>query len=282
MSKDEKFKLDDDIASMLGFDSEFESKEAFKTAHEEKFIIIKNIDGNKEILDPIFGKLKGSVETKLKSTFKKLGVEFEADEIKGKKLEEIIELGAERVETNHTAKFDDFKTSFEGDGKEEIEKLQGQLLTKDKEHKARYEEIQGLNTDLKDAIENKDKDHATSLKQRDLDLFTRQAFDKVTWAKESDSFDLKLTGFKAQFADKYTLDLDDERNLLITDKEGKQIKNPEKVGEFEGIDTILEREAKEAGLLKINKNGGQQTLKSNGMTVSDDNATTRHITLGNR
>lgn len=283
MSKeDEKFELSKEISEMLGFDSEFESKDAFKTKFEEKFIAIKNIDGNKEILDPIFGKLKGSVETKLKSSFKKLGIEFESDDIKGKKLEEIIELGVERVETAHTTKFDEFKNSFEGDGKEEIEKLQKTREDENTAWKLKYGELEGLRNDLKTELENSNTKHTTDLKQRDLDLLNDKAYGSIKWARDSEGFDLKFIGFKANMKEKYGLELDDDKNLIPTDKEGKRITSADKVGEFEKWEAILEKEAKEANILKINPKGGKPFQANGNLTLSDDDKPVRHITMSNR
>ncbi len=258
MAEEKKFELAPELSEMLGLDSEFDSKDAMKKAFEEKFIAIKNIKDNSEIVNSLYGKVLGTAQTKLKASYKALGVEFEDGEIKDKKFEEIIDIATPKIEAMQTKKFDDFKATYEGDDKVEIEKMQAKLTAQDETWKTKYSDLEGLHTDLKGKFETQVTDFKADLKNRDLGLAKRKGLDGIKWAKDTESFDLKYKGFQSQFDEKYNLDLDaeDPSKVIITNKEGSRIIDDTKVSEFASYESVLEKEAKEAKLLKINDKGG--------------------------
>lgn len=195
----------------------------FKRGFSEKFFTEKDITSNKKLTGIATGFLSGKLTTKLKRDYK-----LEATDIEGKTIEEILDIVARKTETEK----EELKkqVSDPGEGLKELqaqfEKVKGQL---DQEKQAK--------ADLKKALEEKDKEYTTKELNRKKNEAFEDILGKVRKGEEGKRKPLIALSeeqeffYKNKLKDTFELDFEDGK-VILTDKEGKKIPNPNKAGEF--------------------------------------------------
>ena len=207
-------------------------------------------------LRPLFflsGKKIGSLTTKIKQ----LG-EFEAKEIEGAKIEDLLTKFAEKK----NAQIEEWKSK----GKEGNDKKLTDLIAElDKEKLSKSE--------LKKALEEKETYIQTKESEFGNTFKTYKINDKVGKIKSSlpfiDDFSKKevlKTGFEALVNSKYKFDLNDKDEVEVFMADGSHIKNPKKAGEFLKPEEVLLMEAEAQGLIKKNNATNEKKI----IFVADD------------
>lgn len=246
----DEFKIPTELSDFMGVKGD--SLDDFKSAFEKKFIKIDAIDDNKEIVNRIYGDRIGSVETKAKSLLKKAGVEFSEEDLKDKKVEDIMELGFGKLSTTHEDALKALKDSAGKTDSEAMTELQGKYETLVTSSKKDFDELNGLHGDLKTAHDKLKTDSATEKTTWQKNSQLGDIDKSIDWATETEFFKERKQSFMGDFAGKYNTKLSDEGNILITDKEGNRIKNEDKAGEHMTYTDMLKKEAVEAKLIKTN------------------------------
>jgi hypothetical protein len=221
-----------------------EFKDKFKTKFLSKDEIFDDEDVKKKLDDEkakLTGKIAGSIATVGKRVF---GLTNE--EIKDKKWEEIIEMGANK-------------------SKSRIEELEGGMSSEDikKEYESKIEKISKSANDYKTALETlqgtyeKEKgDFEGKLKGLKTGNLLEGAKTKLM-PKLKEMTPAEKLGWDAKI-NSLLIDYDEKDNPVIKDKEGKRLQNPNKAGSFLTIDEALEQSAVELDLIKKNNGGGQK------------------------
>lgn len=243
-----------ELAAAVGVDVEDENSltvEDFTAKVSEKYILKEAALKDETLRSQMVGKTLGAATTKAAQI---LGLK--ASEYEGKKIEEVIELGASKLTSEiEKLKADGGKTT---DKKvEELTKKLGEL-----EGVIQMKES-GLTT-LQTQLDEVTKTSAQKLK--DYKLIDKKTKVLSSLAdKFSDEFnknELVKTGFNSYFDNEYVLDLDEKEEAIIVKrkKDGSLVQSKSKAGHAATFEEILLAEAEAKSILKKNNGGTQSTV----------------------
>lgn len=249
-----------DLAAAVGVDIEDENAitvEDFTAKVSEKYILREAALKDETLRGQMVGKVLGAATTKAAQI---LGLK--ASDIEGKKIEEVIELGATNLKTElERLKADGGKPT---DKKvEELTKklgeLEGVIKIKD----------DGLTT-LQSQLDEVTKTSTQKLKDYKLNDKKTKVLSSLA-DKFSDEYvknDLVKTGFNSYFDNEYLLDLDDkEENIVVKrKKDGSLVQSKTKAGHAATFEEILLSEAESKGIIKKNNGGTQKVVTKTGAT----------------
>lgn len=252
-----------ELIEYLGFDaSKITDIESFKKEFEPEagkpvFIRADKVE-HSHVYPNIAGKLLGSIQTKVKSIAKKYGVDFDPEELKDKKVEDIFELSAEKIAGSHKAIIDELNEKV-GKGNDERVK---EWETKYQKLESKYNDTKSLAEKIGSEFEGFKGTAAQQLKNYKLDIVKKDIFGKAK-IKQNAS-ELELLGFKTKFAEKYDLDLDENENVFIKDrKTGTRIQSKTKASDFADPVEVINEFVVEIGLHEKNPAGGKTVFNPN-------------------
>jgi len=228
-----------EIAKYL-FDAEqsFETIDAFKDALNARFVSREVAAEDEEIKNKVTGKVLGALETKMKREFG-----LTEEEVRGKKVSELIELAGVRVKSNVEALTAELEAAKKGsNGTEEIAKLQSDLNAAKLRAKENEDLATANATKLEEATNIFAKEKGGILVGYKLE----QIKASIPWAESANEYTRK--GFDFAIKENYIFE-EENGELIVTDKTGNRIQNEKKTG-FIKPDELLKSEADKAGLLK--------------------------------
>lgn len=201
------------------------------------------------LINAKMGAVKGATERKMKRALEPLGFD-----VTGKRfddLSEMLDQVPEKVkELSSAEKPDDAKYK-------ELEQARDN-------YKARVEELKQQNTDWEQKYKDAQQTHQQYVSNQTLTGKVEQAWKGIAFSDQAN--ELTITGFKTKLNEKYNIRLPQEGEeskdgLIIEDKETKKRVNDG--SSIISYKDLLEREAKEAGLLKLAgaDNGGKKTIE---------------------
>lgn len=200
------------------------------------------------------GKVTGSITNVARKAFDFAGVTLADDEIKGKKAEDIIKLGAERAKAVYEEKLSELTTLKSSSGNEELikkfEKEKDSLTKKLQEKETLLSETMNQFEGFKNEVVSKERKSKIG-----------STFDKSLSEVKLDPTisSLTLRGFKDSINDKYIIDIEEDESVVVKDKKsGEKITNKAKAGTFMSLKDILEKEATEAGIILKSPHAGKQ------------------------
>ncbi len=221
--------------------------EEVRTARDTKFIGRAVVMEDDEFIKKATGKVTGSIQTALNRGFKDLEIEFAPEEIKGKKIEEVIALGIEKAKNS----FSEIKEKSKAGNDVKLTAAE----KKADEYKLRAKENEDALNATKGQLEQKEKEFSNQLKTFKLNHRLSEIKGKIPYSDTADDF--KKKGFDMVFSENYKVDLDEKDEIILTDAEGKRIPTASKAG-FYGFEDVYKQELEKAGMLKKN---GQTTEK---------------------
>lgn len=234
---------------------EVESIDQLKQKFEENFgrkeLIKAELAKDESFIAPIIGKRFGSLDTKIRQYAKDdLGLEFDAGELKDKKVEEVLDLTIKKAKTKFESEIAELKKNIVSDPSE---------LTKEWEQKVKI--LQSENENWKSQAEKANQEFETfknTLAQRQreekLNHSLESAFKSVKFAPEVS--ELTIEGFKSKILGEVKFDFDEKENFSIFDKEGKTIFRPNKNGVPYTPEDYIKDKALEHKILQVNGGGG--------------------------
>lgn len=229
-----------DILEALDLGDDVTTLDQLKEKHSKKFVTLSSAHENEEIKSKVVGKVLGSLTTHAKKAF-----DLTPDEIKDKKLEEVLEIASSKYKN----KFTELETSSKKGKDELVIDLEAKL--------EKYK---------KDALEFKSAaDLASKALQEKEGLFEQEKkgwkrnslFDTVKKDLEkeliSDIDPLKLKGFNSEIAEKYIFEVDETGEALaVYNKDKTRVQDPKKLGSFLSPKDLLIQEASKNKLIKMN------------------------------
>jgi hypothetical protein len=237
------------VKSLLGLEGEITSEEQFREAVTKRFVPRSTAFDDEEIRTKATGKITAITARKLANSF-----DVSEDEIKDKKIEDVIEY----VATKQKSKYEQLET--------ESKKGTDQAVL---DWQTKYEKAKKEANEYKSSVDNFEK----TLKQKETEFISKEKGWKLnsvfSSAKEKVSSDfhgqvkeLEVIGFEKKIADTYQFDLGENDEVLIYNrKDNSRVQDPNKMGSFMTLETLLKNEANIAGLLKKNDGGGQGAKK---------------------
>lgn len=198
-------------------------QDEFKKGFTEKFFTEKDITSNKKLTAIATGFLSGKLTTKLKRDYK-----LESSEIEGKSIEEIIDLTIQKSESEK----EELKKQITDPG-EGLKEIQAQL----EKTKAQLDQEKEAKKLALKALEDKDKEYNTKELNRKKEEAFEDILGRVRKGEEGKRKPLIALSeeqeffYKNKLKDSFELDFEDGK-VILTDKEGKKVPNPNKAGEF--------------------------------------------------
>jgi len=238
-----------DIFQLIGIENA-ETLDEVKAHVEKTFIpvgLIQEDERIKKHVSKVIGKRIGEAETKIGIASKKFGIELAEG-----KFEDLVEGFTTALELKHkeladaVGKGDDAKVA---ELQKQVDKLTKTITEKD-----------GFLTNAlteKEKVEQEFTGFKTSLVKNEL---TTKAWSSLPWSDTAD--DLKKKGFQAVIADKYEVRLpqdgeDTKDGLVVVNKATNE--RPKTAVGFVPYAELLQKEAQEAGVLKVGGHANKQT-----------------------
>lgn len=243
-----------ELLKKLGYEGDPESQQEIESFLSKEIIharIAQEHPAVKELLVrervKTEGKIKGSAETAIKRTFRdQFGVDLSDDELQDMKLDDLLGEASARIKD----KISSLEAQKGGASAEEIDKLQKEI---DK-YKGKLSEQQGLFEKTRQQLEEKEKEFAGFR----TNLTKSQRVDKAWEAVKLVDDRYKVKGFRAEFAEKYQVELAEEGDnskdgLIIKDAQGNRVTMG---NDYATLAELLAKEASEAGVLKKSEPAG--------------------------
>lgn len=228
-----------DLLDTLGIEAE--SIEDFKSNFQTKFIPKAQAWEDDEVRSKATGAITHGINQFAK---KKLGLS--PDEIKGKKYEDVLEHGFLKFQ-------------------QEIEELKAQgsasndtVITelKDKLEKASktINDYKGQVETTKQQAESLAIEWAGKVKSLKVNTVLNEAKGKVS-GKLKEMNEAERYYFEHKLKDTFSVDFDENDNVIVLDKAGKRLANPNKIGEFLSVEDAIEQVAISEKYVKMNNSG---------------------------
>lgn len=227
---------------------EFESLDTFKEELSKRYVSREVAADDEEIRNKVTGKTLGTLETKFKRQFG-----LTEEEVKGKKLSELFEI----AENKQKGLIEDLQAQIKQPGQtpEEVKELKAQL----EEAKKRSKEQESLAGELSKKLQETESEFNNRVNKYMADTELSKIKSSIPWADSANQYAKK--GFEIDIAEKYNFVLSDGK-LIVTDKEGNQVKNEKGTG-YMSPEELLQFEANKAGLVKKAGEAGSKTVATN-------------------
>jgi hypothetical protein len=215
----------------------------FKTSFEKKFIPAEIAHEYEDVKNKVFGERARQIISRLNNMGKAIGI----DEVSNRKLAESkIEDIIDEFTTITSTKLNELSTKASEGNDKKVNDLMAQIADKDKtvnSYKEALEKVQSEYEGFKGSKEGEIKSYKIG---HQLD----QVRGQIQWVDNVS--DIQRVGFESYLNSNFQLDLDEKDGLIIKDKEGKLIPNPNKAGSFLSPVEILDQIADKNGLKKKN------------------------------
>ncbi len=244
------------ILTYLGFEADkVKTEEDFKSQFDTKFGVKELLLKDPAFTGKIFGQKIGSIEAKVKSNAKKMGVDFTPEELKDKGVEDILELSFTKIAAINKQAMDDLEKASKGSVDEQVKTWKDKYQSVE----SKLKDTEGLLTKTSTEFEGFKNEQVTKVKTDTILNFKKSAIGKLEF--KQDITPVEKMGFESVLNDKYVFDLDETGSPFVADKKGQRIPSKKTTGTFMSADEILQEELIANKLAKINPSGGKAAPK---------------------
>lgn len=216
------------------------------------------------------GKITGTVLNVAKKGYESLGVPITEEELKDKKVEDILRMGFDRVRGEYDKQKEEWekKSSQEGtselikEWEKKVKSLERKLTDTESSRQEALSQFEAYKTEVK---ENSKRSKIESIFEKELQAVR---LDPSVNA-------LTLKGFKSELTEKYVFDLEEDGTPVVKERSSLQpIKSKEKANLYMTIGEIIAAEAAKQDLLQKNPGAGRKYTHSTpgGINAPLDNA----------
>lgn len=250
-----------DLLQLLGLPSDTSNLEEIRQKFEETYVPVEALKDPKnpyaQQLAPAFvGKVTGVATTTLKRKLKNLGVELTAEEIRDKPLEQVLEVGLEKVAESTSQKI---KTLEEQIGQSSDQKS-AELTAKLEKLTAKYNDTTQLLEQARQQYETERTQWEQQFRGQRLEWARSKAHEAIKW--RPDVKEVEREGFFARLNREYKLELDDQGRLEVLDPSGKRIPSGKQAHAFKTYEEVLEEAGKSLGVWADNPQAGKPVSAS--------------------
>jgi DNA repair ATPase RecN len=239
-------------------EADVENEDKFRELFDEKFTQKSNVDDKTKA--SIVGAAAGATTVKATQLMKQHGVE--GIDLKGKRLEEVVETAITEVAKKYSTELETLKSTA-GKPDERVSVLETDL---EKYKKLAAEE----KTQRENAVTQLEKfrSDATVEKQTLTLNFLLKDKNEKTIKFNTSVKDVEKKGYFAHLNEKYNFELsEDGSDIIPTTKKGDRIPNPKAHGTFLTYEDILKNEGVELGVWEMNPHGGKTTPPQSKTTI---------------
>lgn len=248
-----------ELTDYLGIDlSEDATIDTFKNSFSEQFIRKDRAADDDEIKKAIFGKQTREFATEVKRAAKESGIELSEDETK-LPVKDLVRLLPSKKDEFYTAEMEKLK-----EGSKKPSEAVKEWETKYSELERKFQDVDNLRSDLASKYEAKEQEFVTFKKDFKKNEVVKDVWSKANQFISETASDLEKTGFVSYINSNYTIDLEDDKAVIM--KDGHRIPDPNKAGEFLDPVTAIKMEAERNKILRVTdpkKVAPQNTPKPN-------------------
>lgn len=251
-----------DITAYLGIEAE--NIDDFKSKFSETYD--KKGAADKEAVAQEVGRIRGAIDVAVKRLAKEHGVEFDPEELKDKKTEDIVGLSFKKMLANTDTAIQKVKDESRKSKPADIQEWESKVTKLND----KIGQLESTNNLLKDEMSKKEQEFLGTIKKTKLGLQEQSLWGGLKFRHDLD--DLTKKGFISHIKENYRLDLDDKDALIITDKDGKFIPDTSKHGAFKSAQQVIMEEGLSKNIFEKNPDAGRRVEL--GIFVPKQNATT--------
>jgi flagellar biosynthesis GTPase FlhF len=231
--------------------NEVENLEEAKEKFQENWV------NSKELNDKL-GKINGTIAHVAKRAFEPFGVTLTEEDFKDKKAQDVLRMASERARDAYEKQQEEWQQRADKSGSEELVKEW------EKKHKSLEKKLTEVDTARQEAInqfEQFKNKMVEEQKQSKINHTFERELSSIKLDPSVNEFTIK--GFKATIGEKYAIDLEDDGNIYVKDRNsGERLKSKEKAGSFLNLSDVLLAEATAAGIIMKNPSAGQRVPRS--------------------
>ena len=252
-----------EIKDILGYQGielgESADLDTYKKSFDQVYIKRDNALNDDEIKSAIVGETTRKYATELKRAAKESGIDLSEDENK-LPVHELARLIPAKKDEFYTAKITELESKM-GKPSEALQALQ----TEYDKLKGKYSDVERMKDDLAGKLTQKDEELGKFQKDFKLNEVRKDVWSRVSSGLSDTASELEKKGFMASINERYTIDLDEDKPVIMLD--GKRIPDPNKHGEFLAPVDVLLMEAEKAKIKKVTDTGkykpqGQTTTQA--------------------
>jgi len=233
-----------EISEYLGIElGDEDNLDTFKNKFSTSFIRKDRAAEDEDVLKAVMGKQTREYATEIKRVAKESGIELTEEEAK-LPVNDLLRLIPTKKDETYTSQIQKLKEGAKkpSEAVQEWEQKYNQLSTK-------YEDTVNLLNNTKSTLQEKENEFVTFQKN-----FKKNEAVKDVWSKSSSfisdtASELERTGFQSYINQNYTIDLEDDKPVIL--KDGHRIPDPNKAGEFLDPVTAIRMEAEKHKILKV-------------------------------
>lgn len=265
-----------DVFKYLGFEATDETTiDDFKSWSSENFIPASKIGDHKAVKDYV-GERIGKLQVKTRQLFKEHGVEFEKG--KNKDFEEMLTNGVSSLSGKIGTLNSEIETikSANPTDSEEVQKLIGEKAILEQKVK----DFATVEATYKQGL----LDEQAKVKAKETEVKNYIFGEKINEARSGVELDpnadkYKVIGLHAVMEQKYKKTLTETEGengntiygIDIRTLDGEKVQDTNNIGQSLGYQDVFKKEAAEAGLLKVNEDGGKKTQQVNANQKDNQN-----------
>jgi hypothetical protein len=227
--------------------NEAENLEEAKEKFQENWV-------NSKELSEKLGKINGTIAHVAKRAFEPFGVTLTEEDFKDKKAQDVLRMASERAREAYEKQQEEWQQRADKSGSEELVKEW------EKKYKSLEKKVNDIDSARQDAINQFDQFKikiADEQKQSKINHTFEKELSAIKLDPSVNEFTIK--GFKATIGEKYAIDLEEDGNVFVKDKNsGERLKSKEKAGSFLNLSDVLLAEATAAGIIMKNPSAGQR------------------------
>lgn len=233
-----------------------------KARIDKKFVTIDSAAENDEVVEKVMGRSNGVIRSQITKIAGIVGLEgFGKKDISEMKTTDVMDSFAEKA----SEKLSGYETE-----KAELEKAVKEAQkngSSAKDVQELQEKLDKVNRDLEDKdealtqVRTEYDNHKKTVEEKDKESFFNRHKDKAfSSVKLKAENEYTIKGFKNEVFSDLTFEREGD-DLVIRNKEGKKVTNPDKAGEPLTLDQIVAKRAAEAGLVETNPHADKKVTK---------------------
>ncbi len=232
-----------EVLTTLGISEKIATVDEFKTAIETDWIRKDQIEATPEVFDKLAGSALGSTQRQYLRELKNMGIE-PGEEIKGKKLAEILTITLPKIKESYETKITELEKKAGQNNDDKVKALENEKQTILKD----FADLKTVNLNLSNEFSSFKDQVVTKEKTSKINNHFEQAYSKIPFKDGMTTIDHK--GFKSILSDEYKFELGDNDTFTIRDTQGKIVISKTKAGQPATLDEILASEAEKNNLIK--------------------------------
>lgn len=237
------------VFSFLGIEN-VEDAEKFQQEFNGKFVPLAEAHAYPDVAGRVLGRRMGEITSRLAEFGKTFGMDVTFDQLKEKKVEDVLTMYTDTLKTKFTELQDASKSGTD----KRINDLAKALEDKEKTYLQYKEQLEKLSGEY-DAFK---QESANNIKSFKINHQLEDLKGRIAWVDGIN--DVQRVGFDTLLKSNYVFDLDEAGKLLVKDKGGNLIPKKDKAGAFSEPADILDMLADMNGLKK--KNNADNNKKS--------------------